>query len=445
MDTADSKPQSPGAGTPSERLWRAWPWMSWLVFPISALVKLLLAPGWEIFFFMYFGLPVWIVLALASWAPKKILATRGFDSAPTGVATAFLLHHSLVFLTLFSLPGITDIDQYGSPLTILLGTADATGNLRDFNDALLVASGFGSLLCLVLLWVLSLMAQPSRSGKSKRSPFLVTTAVLVVFLMVVGALSAVTSISGRQDAYGRTVKKVQRQGDDKLLEAHRTTWNEQQEELATLRSAILSGQWFLDPESGAQLFRYEDHYRLNEESLENYLIASQWSAATAMDVDAARTALGSALSDLDFEESKYRNPRMWFYTDVEDYESAYPNAYVKLWEPAEGAPETPALRRVRVTILPNEGSNRQHFPGAASIVRIQAESGTLFRGGHSTYGPAFRPPHPYPEEPRWRHPTDRSYGSTHWPNFDEIAQKRQGESPYQPPICWKERCPARGE
>lgn len=448
---SDHNPDSPKADKSGVWLWEAWPYLSGLVFPVSVLIKIGMSPGWEMYFFLIFGLPIWAVLALASWGPKRVLAKRGFSSAPKGVATALLLHYSFVYLTLFCFPGISDVDRYSSPLTLLTGSNDATGTLRSFNDNLLYISSGGVQLSLCALWGLALAAKPSGSEGMKLKPGRATAGALAVLMVVVAGISVSTAPEPKKgavgrtmketnkDAVGRTTKQTKKLSKEEVLEINRQQWDEQQEDVAAVRKAMGDNQWYINSLAGAQKLSPAGRKGSKPGGRNQYVIVSTWSTATAMDLDEAHAALESTLSGLGYRETDLSPLDLRFYTGVLDYAANFEPNYVAIWEredSSESADSPDTSPYIRVTVVPNMGMNLESFPEATSLVRIQAESGPLPMGGHMTYVPSV----PAVDDPSWQHPADRTYEASQWPSFEDASQIHRQDSQYQPPICWTKIC-----
>lgn len=293
MTAADrsSRTANPGILT---WLWRAWPWMNWLL-PLLLIAHGALATfgGWT-WFVLIFSAPITIVVSvLLGWIPRRLLRRKGYTAvtAPLGVSLLVSWWSMIAAIVLFVDTVAQEVPSESVPSVIRLfgDPAIDVGLERVLMGVALVTAAI-SWVVLCVLAVCARAPEPSVSPRGASAAWATAIGVPMLFvaMMAVGAATTLRQV----DSAGETVGVVNARPIVEQAERALVRYDGFQEQVAAVRALIAPEGWTTssphgledDPEECRSVV--DPCYRLT------------WAYSVSGTVDTAQ--LAAALPDVDW-------------------------------------------------------------------------------------------------------------------------------------------------
>ena len=263
-------------GRQNEIVWKAWPFLAWLL-PLTLVLMVTGSDsgGWETLFVILASPILLPVAALVCLVPRMILRRRGgFRSSTTLVSVAMVVHWWSLVTFALSHRGTGDS---GTTDSVLAGLFSSLGEkqeaLLNAGSAIVAVLSWGCATVFAVLAVSSSPAAPSPAASSPESPVSPASPVSPVPLALLASPAPRSLPQGRPRAVLVTVAAVVAplvaisagivgvaQGQRDLMalaERQMLAWDTAQQRLAPVRGGIAQAGWYSD--TGGVLQRYDGY------------------------------------------------------------------------------------------------------------------------------------------------------------------------------------------
>lgn len=229
------KPRVQGRGA----LWRSWLWVSWLLVPVLFLFRGMCGVGgWESLFLVLVSPVLVPALGLLGALPRFVLRHRGHTSIPALVGVPMVVCAWGLALLMFSMRGATDGPSVDSVLRQLFPAVSQRAELLTLG----IAAWMIPIAYLAAVVLASALRPSRRPVLADLSAGLAFVAVPLLLWPIVAAVDS-AAMHGERDFGGAQESEVAELPLGEQRERQERQWDETQEALVPLRTAIAPDGW----------------------------------------------------------------------------------------------------------------------------------------------------------------------------------------------------------